>query len=734
MKFILVVMFLFLNLYANSPKEILLLHSYNKGLRWTDGISKGVESVFDNKAQYELTTEYMDTKKIDSKEYFKLLYNLYKKKFEKRDYQAIITADNYAFDFALKHHKDLFHQVPIVFCGVENFDKINIPLYLQKDVTGVIEYKEITKNIKLVQTMIPNINTLYIISDNAYSSREIQNQILQAMKPFQKEFKIIYDNDIDLKMLLYKINSLPKNSAVLFTSLYKDRYGKYIPYNQIRKLFADSKYPVFAVNKIHLAQGVVGGVMINPFDQGVLAAKKVIEILNGKIPLQIEVSKPTTQTYFDRKILDKYKMNRKNIPIGATVINNPKDFFEKNRNIIDSSFVIMPLLLLLIIGLIINISKRISLEVRMSEQNKLDNVLLNNVKNAIFWKGNDGVLLGCNEYFCTMLGTKRGETIGRKLIEIVPEICQIFKNEENFTGEIETILYNTAKGPMNVLIRRNQYFNKNNEQAGIVTVIHDVTELKKLQEDRKKEEQFLVQRSKLSEIGEMITSIAHQWKNPLVEISSIAQELMYKQKRAIISQSDTQRFVDDIMEQVEYMTSTIDDFRAFIKPSTQKSNFSIEEAIKGLIKVIHNSLKYNYINLEVKCKIEKFETIYGYPNEFKQSILNIINNAKDSIIKRRQKQEIEGKITINVYELNNSTCIEIVDNGVGIPTKHLENIFKPFFTSKKDGDGFGLYMTKFLIEDKMGGYIQALEVKEGALIRISLMHKRSTNEGIASGR
>ena len=184
---------------------------------------------------------------------------------------------------------------------------------------------------------------------------------------------------------------------------------------------------------------------------------------------------------------------------------------------------------------------------------------------------------------------KKEDIIGQPLTNVLPEVCSLFSDKKTFVSETQAILYNLSKKPMNVLIRRKQYLNKNNEPTGIVTFLSDVTEIKKLQLQRQKEEQFVVQRSKLSEIGEMITSIAHQWKNPLVEISSIAQELMYKQKRVNITQAEAREFVDDIMKQVEYMTNTIDDFRAFIKPSTKKSNFSIEEAIKGIKKVIHNS-------------------------------------------------------------------------------------------------------------------------------------------------
>ncbi len=723
MKTVIIILIFLSTLYAAAPKEVLLLHSYNKGLKWSDGISKGVESVFLKHPQYEVTTEYMDTKKIDTDAYFDTLLTLYKKKFAKRNYKVVIVADNYALKFAIENHKSLFKEVPIVFCGIENFNKRDLPLALQNFVTGVIEYKEIDKNLNLIKKMVPNINTLYIISDNSFSSQAIKGQILNSAKKYKDDFKIIYDNEIKLSTLHFKLNALPVPSAILFTSLYKDVDGDYIPYQKLRHLFNTSKHPVFALNRIHLGEGVLGGVMLNPHAQGSQAASKAIAILKGKTPLQVELSTPVSHTYFDDTILEKFKFTKSNIPIGSTIINKQKDFFEKNREVIDSLFLIMPLLVILIIFLIINISKRISLEVKLIEQNKLDKVLLNNIKSAIFWKSKDDILLGCNDSLSYILDMPKDKIIGQHIRDIMPEVCQKVHSYNNFIDEFETRLYYTAKNPIDVLIRRKNYLNKKNEEAGVVTVISDITDIKKLETQRKKDEQFVIQRSKLSEIGEMITSIAHQWKTPLVEISAIAQELQYKRKKTQISQKDTDDFVYDIMTQVSYMTNTIDDFRNFIKPSAFKSEFSVNQAIKELLNVIEHNIKYNYIQIDIEYDNNQEYFIFGYPNEFKQSILNVINNARDSVIKRRDSENIKGKISLHVKGKDDTVSIRIKDNGIGIEPKNLNRIFEPFVTTKKDGDGFGLYMVRLIIEDKMGGNIKALKCDDGAEILIRIKNK-----------
>lgn len=720
MKIFFTFVFCFCFLLAGENKQILLLHSYNKGLKWSDGISDGVASVFASHPFYELSTEYMDSKKIDTPEYFAALLKLYRQKFATRAYDALIVCDNYAYEFILEHHQELFNDTPIIFCGVENFDPTKIPSSLKKITTGVVEYKDIDKNLALIKKIVPDIKSLYIISDNSFSSLAIKDQILSSAKEFRKSFDIIFDNDIDMDALLPKINALPKPSTVLFTSLYKDKYGAYIPYQRLREVFERSIYPVFAINKIHLGEGIVGGVMINPNEQGVNAARAAVQIIEGKSPADIAIKQPIGNYYFDYAILDKYNIEVNDLPLGSVIVNKPKDFFEQNRNLIDSLFIVFPFLVVLIIILIVNIYKRISLEIELEEQSKLDQVLLSNIQSAIFWRSKENILIGCNDALAQMLGRSKESIINQKIKDIMPELNSILNQYDKFVSEIEIQLKKTAKEPTDVLIRRKQYFNKDNEEAGVVTIISDITAIKKLQIRRKKDEQFMIQRSKLSEIGEMITSIAHQWKMPLIEISAIAQELQYKRKKRDISQGDADLFVRDIMTQISYMTTTIDDFRSFIKPSSHKSYFSINKAINELLHVIEHSIKYNYIEIEIIYENDEEYTIFGYPNEFKQSLLNIINNAKDSIIAKRKNQAFDGKITLHVERKNGAICIGIKDNGLGIPTAKLESIFEPFVSTKEGGDGFGLYMVRLIIDDKMGGKIRAVECENGAHIAICL--------------
>ena len=260
----------------------------------------------------------------------------------------------------------------------------------------------------------------------------------------------------------------------------------------------------------------------------------------------------------------------------------------------------------------------------------------------------------------------------------------------------------------------------------ILGLIHNIyqriksqKELRAIELQKNKHQQFIIQQSKLAEIGEIFSSIAHQWKNPLVEIATIAQEHVYNCKEGGDEQNSP--YVHDIMVQVRYMTDTINDFQKFIMPSSAKSVFDVREAIETMMKIISHTIKYNYIDVTIDTSKATNLMVSGYKNEFMQTLLNIVNNAKEQMKEARESKRIKrGEISIRIFNHHKKVVIEICDNAGGIKEEELPHVFDAYFTTKEQGHGIGLYMSKLIIEDKMGGKIRASNTHEGACFTITL--------------
>ncbi len=224
--------------------------------------------------------------------------------------------------------------------------------------------------------------------------------------------------------------------------------------------------------------------------------------------------------------------------------------------------------------------------------------------------------------------------------------------------------------------------------------------IQKALNENMKQLELLQQQSKLASMGEMIGSIAHQWRQPLNALAINLQNLEDDYEEGLINEEFLENFVEKNMKIINFMSKTIDDFRNFFKTDKEKKNFSVKSAINEVIMI--QSAQLSNLDIEITIKGDDF-MLYSYESEFKQVILNIINNAKDAI-------EKNGKIDII---LKDKTVI-IKDNGSGIPKELLNRIFEPYFTTKEQGKGtgIGLYMSKIIIEDHMNGKIEILSNPE----------------------
>ena len=229
--------------------------------------------------------------------------------------------------------------------------------------------------------------------------------------------------------------------------------------------------------------------------------------------------------------------------------------------------------------------------------------------------------------------------------------------------------------------------------------------------NREKDTHILNQ-SRLVQMGEMIGSIAHQWRQPLNEVSTGIQNLKYDYREDLLKdESYVKDFISKNKKTIAFMSQTIDDFRNFFSVNKDKKSFDILEATQSVINMQSALLSNKGINISLSG--ESFELL-GFKSEYQQVILIIVNNARDALVENKIKDP-----TINIVIKKNRVMIE--DNAGGIPKEILNRIFEPYFTTKEQGKGtgIGLFMSKMIVEDNMGGILSVKNENKGAIFCIS---------------
>lgn len=290
----------------------------------------------------------------------------------------------------------------------------------------------------------------------------------------------------------------------------------------------------------------------------------------------------------------------------------------------------------------------------------------------------------------------------------VDKTTQPFQSNNNNT-EIKTIISSTNKmlGTIDNYRYEMEEINAKLEQRIEAEV-----------EQRRQKEQLLIHQSRLAAMGEMIESIAHQWRQPLNIIGLAMSNIDMKRQLGILSETEIQNNSDIINTNLTFMSNTIDDFRNFFNRNKEQITFKPIQPINAIFHLLSEQLHYAKITYAIhnECSAD----IHGVVNEFKQVILNIVNNAKDAIVTRAD--QAGGKIDVVIRCEDNRILIDISDTGGGIPSDIAKRVFEPYFTTKfqKQGTGIGLYMSKVIIEQHFEGTISVSNNLQGAVFSINI--------------
>lgn len=239
-----------------------------------------------------------------------------------------------------------------------------------------------------------------------------------------------------------------------------------------------------------------------------------------------------------------------------------------------------------------------------------------------------------------------------------------------------------------------------------------------IEEQKKQLDQILFQQNKMASMGEMLDNIAHQWRQPLMELSSLFIPIEAKIKlHQELDQKEILEAISNLNDITKFMSKTIDDFRNFFAKDKEQVKFRISDQLNLSLNILATTLKKN--DIQVDIIIKKNPILLGFKNEYAHVLINIINNAKDVLIER---QVINPRIEILIEEYDTSNVVvSIEDNAGGINKEAMNKIFDPFFThEKQNGTGLGLFMSKLIVENNMGGSLTAQNSTIGAKFIINI--------------
>lgn len=391
--------------------------------------------------------------------------------------------------------------------------------------------------------------------------------------------------------------------------------------------------------------------------------------------------------------------------------------------------------------------------------------LFNTIPDLIFYKDLNGVYLGCNKAFAEFVGENTESIVGKSDYDLFArEIAEEFVANDKIMLAMrqprindEWIEYKNGSRHL-VATVKTPYYSADGELSGLLGISRDITELnrqsRELQEinanlhdtivreteKNRKYEQILFNQKKLADIGNIISAMAHHWRQPLNALGLYIQDICQTYREDGLNKSYIKDFETTCMQLIGSLSDTIDNFSDFFRPQGNNSAFKIMTEIRDILKIYEAKLAYHGINFSSSCICgsnfmdcqEFYEessacgyqniVVDGYKDEFKQAFINVLQNAVDALDEESYPDLKEKIISVDVTSENDRLLIRIFNNGRQIPEYVAERIYNPYFTTKGEGKGtgIGLYLTKNIIENYMRGRLYFENVENGVAFYISL--------------
>ncbi|WP_331775865.1 PAS domain-containing sensor histidine kinase [Sulfurospirillum sp. 1612] len=727
MKFFILFCFSVLPMFALN---ILILNSYESTFAWTQSQTSAIiEKLHEKNLNHlHIYTEYMDTKvlPLTAKREQNILGFL-QNKYEKIPFDIVVTTDDNALKFVEYYkEKKLFKKAKVFFSGVNT---ISLASQLNpREYAGVFEKKHPLKNFNLAKKINPRLKVIYLVTDDSKTSTE-EMQLYQKQLHGETAIKLVYIQEKNIENVLKKLKHYEPESIMILLVFSSFQYNhQHLPYQKAAQLLSQVyQNPMLVHTHVYINiphTNIVAGDCTDGKVQGTMVAKKIFQYLLGTKMQNIGFEmQDGNRIYLNVKNLHRY-----NIHINDLGVTNPKlvnpltSFYDLYASWIYAFLIILGVILLLFYTLTKkNQSLKKALKnLKILAETAFGGIIVLDPKMKIEY---------VNQRVFDITAFEHHEMLRMHILKFVhPNDVKIVENmietqqekpiEIRFLKKNHTFFY--------VLLRcRKMSFNNKIYMIIGMTDISDMKrqeekiiqmnetlkeEIARALEENTKHLQVLQEQNKLASMGEMIGSIAHQWRQPLNALNINVQNLDDDYDEGLIDKHFIDNFIIKNRKIIEFMDKTIDDFRNFFKIDKEVTCFSVAKIIDEVLVLESSHLKNNHILVTIRG--DDFE-VRGFANEFKQVILNLLSNARGAILDHAIEQ---GYIEI----ILDAPSLKIQDNGGGIKEEIMDRIFEPYFTTKSQsyGTGVGLYMSKIIIEKNMGGILRVENTQDGALFEI----------------
>jgi len=719
---------------APNPR-VLIIHSYHSGLSWTDSVMSGIRDGFAKSGKdIQFSAEYLDARRSVDAEQARLIRTLITSKVKKSAPDLVMVSDNDALDFVLERREGLFAEIPIVFCGINNFDPAAISKYRQ--ITGVAEDVSILDTVDLARRLQPRMNQVVVIGRTRVAAdRANRNSFVAALPSLPPDLKVTFWDDLPVSVMKARLEGLGNGTAIFLNGLITDETGRELMYGETTQWVSrHSRVPVYSLWDVYLGYGIVGGKLVSGYRQGQMAAELALQVLGGRKADGLPVVKAAeaNQFMFDDRQLKRFGLPLPELPRQALIINRPDTFYHRYRGYVWTTALVVFALSGFVVILGATILRRRKAEEALRQANL---VVINSPAVLFRWKAAEGWPVA----FVSSNVARFGYNPEELLTGAVPFASLVHPDDldrvatevqdytdrgvDQFRQEYRIV---TRAGDLRwvddcTLVERDKEGHATCYQGLII----DISDRKKIEQEQSVLKEQLLHSQKMETVGLLAGGVAHDFNNLLTPIlgyidllaAGLSEENPMLGKLLLIKRA-AERAKDLTQRLLAFSRKQVLDLRV-VHPGDVVSQF--EPVLRRTIRE----------NIEITVRVSpSCSLVCADRGQIEQVLLNLSINAQDAM-------PHGGFLTIELgdIELDESytsrhievapgryVMLSVSDTGTGMDEQTMAHIFDPFFTTKELGKGTGLGLSTVygIVKQHSGSLSVYSEKDRGSTFKVFL--------------
>jgi PAS domain S-box-containing protein len=703
--------------YLALAQNVLLLYDERRELPGLSAFDEAFARTISSEApNMRLYREEMDLSRLDFADYRLRLRDHLRSKYSGTRFDAVIAVMGPALDFALLHGTALAPGAPIVFAGVdprELHDRV-----LPDRVTGVLLARHFAPTVELALRLHPTTRRFVFVAGTSDFDRRLLAQAQEELRPFNERYEFRYLTDLPMPRLLTELQRLPEDTVVLYSTIFRDGAGAaFVPHLAAELVAAASNSPVYGFVDQFVGHGIIGGRMYSLTDHGEEAARRLLSVLdNDGLASFPPPSSSSLKTIIDFRQLERWGVPEEALPNDAAVVYQRPTLWSQYKGQVVAGVSILCLQALMISALLVQRSKGKRAELKLRESESRLQTMADTVPALIWMAGPGGEFIFVNRTWQSYTGVGTEETLDNQWLSRVHS-ADLIRCFNAFEGS----LVDTEEFSVECRLRRHDgtyrwmlctgvpRLSFDGEYVGHVGCCTDINERKETEFQLHRHRAQLAHMNRVATMGELTASVAHELCQPLGAILSNAGTAEMVLGNSASSSNDAMEILKDIQEDAQRAGETIHRIRSMMrKHDVTRRPVELKSMFEDLHRLVHAEANARRVIVQSE---PTSAWVLADRIQLQQVLLNLVLNALDAVSARADGDR-RIAIAVRDGDADDSVTITVSDTGHGIPPDVQALLFQPFYTTKVDGLGMGLSITRTIVEAH-GGSVWAENNENG---------------------